>query len=327
MALALPGHEVFERVQTIRLGISSLAGSRLAYGCWRSAGSWNPAEVTLESQAAGRRGILAAYEAGYTLFDNADIYCRGVCEQILGRVLREVSGLRERVLIATKCGIRFAGDPLPDSPQRYDFSGEYIVSACEQSLKRLGLETLDLYLLHRPDYLADPHEIAGAFAQLQDAGKVRFFGVSNFRPTLVTALQAACPMPLIVNQVEISLAKLDCFTDGTLDQCLAVQITPLAWSPLGGGLLGDGAKSILPSLQGFQPAGIVKALDDIAKARGVSRTVVALAWLLKHPSRMIPILGSTDPQRIRDATRAAELDLTREEWYRLLLAARGAPLP
>ena len=314
-------------MQTIRLGISSLASSRLAYGCWRSAGSWNPAEVTPESQAAGRRGIIAAYEAGYTLFDNADIYCRGVCEQILGRVLREVSGLRERVLIATKCGIRFAGDPLPDSPQRYDFSGEYIVSACEQSLKRLGLETIDLYMLHRPDYLADPHEIAGAFAQLQEAGKVRCFGVSNFRPPLVTALQAACPMPLIVNQVEISLAKLDCFTDGTLDQCLTAQITPLAWSPLAGGLLGDGAKSILPSLQGFQPAGIVKALDDIAKARGVSRTVVALAWLLKHPSRMIPILGSTDPQRIRDATRAAELDLTREEWYRLLLAARGAPLP
>ena len=327
MALALPGHEVFERMQTIRLGISSLASSRLAYGCCRSAGSWNPAEVTLESEAAGRRGIIAAYEAGYTLFDNADIYCRGVCEQILGRVLREVSGLRERVLIATKCGIRFAGDPLPDSPPRYDFSGEYIVSACEQSLKRLGLETIDLYMLHRPDYLADPHEIAGAFAQLQDAGKVRCFGVSNFRPTLVTALQAACPMPLIVNQVEISLAKLDCFTDGTLDQCLTEQISPLAWSPLGGGLLGDGAKSILPSLQGFKPAVIVNALEVIAKARGVSRTAVALAWLLKHPSRMIPIIGSTDPQRICDATRSAELDLTREEWYRLLLAARGAPLP
>ena len=235
--------------------------------------------------------------------------------------------MRRRVVVATKCGIRPAGDPRPDSPQRYDFSGEYIVRACEQSLKRLGIETIDLYLLHRPDYLADPHEIAGAFAQLQDAGKVRFFGVSNFRPTLVTALQAACPMPIIVNQVEISLAKLDCFTDGTLDQCLTSQITPLAWSPLGGGLLGDGAKHILPSLQGFQPAEIVRALDGIAHARGVSRAVVAVAWLLKHPSRMIPVVGSTDPQRVRDAVRATELVLTREEWYHLLLAARGAPLP
>jgi predicted oxidoreductase len=314
-------------MQTTKLGVSSLVSSRLAYGCWRSAGTWNPAEVTPESEATGRRGIIAAYEAGYTLFDNAEIYCRGVCEQILGRVLREVSGMRQRALVATKCGIRAAGDPLPDSPHRYDFSGEYIVSACEQSLKRLGLETIDLYMLHRPDLLADPHEIAGAFAQLQDAGKVRFFGVSNFRPTLVTALQAACPMPIIVNQVEISLAKLDCFTDGTLDQCLTEQITPLAWSPLGGGLLGDGAKRILPSLQGFQPAGVVKVLDEIAQARNLSRTAVALAWLLKHPSRMIPILGSTDPQRIRDAARATEIELTRDEWYRLLIAARGAPLP
>lgn len=325
--IALPRETgILPRMQTVKLGVSSLVSSRLAYGCWRSAGTSNPAEVTLESEAAGRRGIIAAYEAGYTLFDNAEIYCRGVCEEILGRAMSEVSGMRERVLIATKCGIRPAGDPQPDSPHRYDFSGEYIVRACERSLQRLGIDTIDLYMLHRPDYLADPHEIAGAFAQLQDAGKVRFFGVSNFRPSLVTAVQAACPMPLLVNQVEISLAKLDCFTDGTLDQCLTEHITPLAWSPLGGGLLGDGAKRILPSLQGFQPAGVVKVLDEIARARGASRTVVALAWLLRHPSRMIPIVGSTDPQRIRDATRATELELTREEWYRLLLAARGAPL-
>ncbi len=314
-------------MQTIKLGISPLVSSRLAYGCWRSAGTWNPAEVTPEGESTGRRGIVAAYEAGYTLFDNADIYCRGRCEQLLGGVLCEVAGMRQRVLVATKCGIRAAADPRPESPHRYDFSGEHIVHACEQSLKRLGIETIDLYMLHRPDYLADPHEIAGAFAQLQDAGKVRCFGVSNFRPTLVTALQAACPMPLVVNQVEISLARLDCFSDGTLDQCLTEQITPLAWSPLGGGLLGDGAKRLLPSQQGFQPAGIVKALDEIARARNVSRTAVALAWLLKHPSRMIPIIGSTDPQRIRDAVRATEMELTREEWYRLLLAARGAPLP
>lgn len=314
-------------MQTIKLGTSSLWSSRLAYGCWRSAGTWNPAEVTPEGEATGRRGIVAAYEAGYTLFDNADIYCRGVCERLLGSVLREVSGMRQRVLVATKCGIRFAGDPRPESPQRYDFSGEYIVSACEQSLKRLGIETIDLYMLHRPDYLANPHEIAGAFAQLQDAGKVRFFGVSNFRPTLVAALLAACPMPLIVNQVEISLTRLDCFTDGTLDQCLTEQITPLAWSPLGGGVLGEGAKRLLPSQEAYQPAGIVKVLDEIAGARHVSRTAVALAWLLKHPSRMIPIVGSTDPQRIRDAARAAEVELTREEWYRLLIAARGTTLP
>ena len=314
-------------MQTILLGVSSLRTSRLAYGCWRVAGSWDHTKITPESRAAGHRAIIAAYEAGYTLFDNADIYSSGEAERILGEVLKEISGMRARVLIATKCGIRPGGTPHPQSPQRYDFSKQHIIDSCEQSLKRLRLETIDLYMLHRPDYLANPHEIAGAFAQLLDAGKVRFFGVSNFRPTLVTALQAACPMPLIVNQVEISLARLDCFTDGTLDQCLTDQITPLAWSPLGAGLLGDGAKRLLPAQESYRPAAIVKALDEIASARGVSRTVIALAWLLKHPSKMIPIIGSNDPQRIREAMRATELDLTRDEWYRLLLAARGAPLP
>lgn len=309
------------------MGVSPLVSSRLAYGCWRIAGAKNPAGVTPNCEAAGRRAIIAAYEAGYTLFDNADIYGSGVAEQFLGRVLREVPGMRQQVLIATKCGIRLDGDPRPESPKRYDFSGEYIVSACERSLERLGIETIDLYMLHRPDYLADPHEVAGAFAQLQDAGKVRFFGVSNFRPTLVTALQAACPMPLIVNQVEISVAKLDCFTDGTLAQCLEQRITPLAWSPLAAGLLGDGAKRLQPAQQACQITAITKALDEIAKVRGTSRAVVALAWLLRHPSRIVPIIGSTNPDRIRDAIRATEVELTREEWYRLLQAARGEPVP
>lgn len=182
-------------------------------------------------------------------------------------------------------------------------------------------------MLHRPDYLADPHEVAGAFAQLQDAGKVRFFGVSNFRSTLVSALQAACPMPLIVNQVEISLAKLDCFTDGTLDQCLEQNITPMAWSPLAGGLLGDGAKRLLPSQQAYETTAIRAALDEVARDHGVTRSVIALAWLLRHPSRIVPIVGSTNPDRIRDATRATEVELTREEWYRLLEAAQGEPVP
>jgi predicted oxidoreductase len=199
-------------MQTISLGVSSLKSTRLAYGCWRVAGTWDPAEVTPASRAAGCRAILAAYEAGYTLFDNADIYCGGEAERILGAVLKEVSGMRDRVLIATKCGIRPAGAPQTSSPQRYDFSAEHIRNACDQSLKRLGIEHIDLYLLHRPDYLANPEEIAKAFSELKAAGKVGHFGVSNFRTSLVTALQVACPMPLVTHQIEISLAKLDAFT-------------------------------------------------------------------------------------------------------------------
>lgn len=314
-------------MQTVSLGVSALKTSRLAYGCWRVAGSWNPAEVTPQSRAAGFRAILAAYESGYTLFDTADIYCRGESERILGETLRKVSGMRDRITVATKGGIRVAGDPDSDAPPRYDFSGSHIIRACEESLKRLGIETIDLYMLHRPDYLANPEEIARAFSELKAAGKVRCFGVSNFRPTLVTALQVACPMPLVVHQIELSLAKFDAFSDGTLDQCLIERLTPMAWSPLAGGLIGGGAKRLLPSQEAYRTESFLPALDAIAKVRGASRTIVALAWLLKHPAGIVPVVGSTQPDRIRDSVKADQLELTREEWYRLLIAARGEPLP
>jgi predicted oxidoreductase len=316
-----------QAMKTILLGVSSLRSSRLAYGCWRVAGTWNPAEITPESRAAGRRAILTAYEAGYTLFDNADIYAGGEAERILGAALKEAPGMRDKVIIATKCGIRPAGTPHPDAPQRYDFSAEHIVSSCEQSLKRLGIETIDLYMLHRPDYLADPEEIAKAFSKLKDEGKVRYFGISNFRVSLVTALQVALPMPLVVHQVEISLAKLDAFTDGTLDQCLIEKITPMAWSPLAAGLIGGGATRLLAWQKTYQPEKFLSELDEVAKQRGASRTAIALAWLLKHPSRIQPVIGSVNPDRIREAAKADDLELSREEWYRLLLAARGEPLP
>jgi predicted oxidoreductase len=314
-------------MKTITLGASPLQASRLAYGCWRIAGTWDAAKVTAKSEAAGRRAVLAAFEAGFTLFDHADIYCDGVAETIFGQALKEVPALRGRALIATKCGIRKPDDPAPGAPYRYDFSADHIVRSCDGSLRRLGVETIDIYQLHRPDYLMDPDEVAAAFSRLKQAGKVREFGVSNFKPSQLTALQRACPMRLIVNQVEISLANLAAFDDGTLDQCLAERITPMAWSPLAAGKLGDGATRLLPAQQGYRVAKVVKALDAVAKERGVSRTVVALAWLLRHPGGLVPIVGSADPANIRAAARAADVELTREEWYRLLTAARGARLP
>src|SRR6266487_28922 len=151
-----------------------------AYGCWRIAGTWEAGKVAPEAGALGRKAVIGAFEYGYTLFDLADVYCDGVCESIFGQALKEVSGMRKRVLIATKCGIRKRGDANPHSPYRYDFSGEHIVRSCEQSLKRLGVETIDLYQLHRPDYLCDPAEVGEAFSQLRKTGKAREFGVSNF---------------------------------------------------------------------------------------------------------------------------------------------------
>lgn len=314
-------------MDTVMLGRSSLRSSRLAYGCWRLAGSWNPAEVTNEGKQAGQRAVMAAYESGYTLFDTANIYTRGVAESILGSVLKQVSGMRERILIATKGGIRPPGDPAPECPARYDFSREHLIAACEESLKRLGIETIDLYMLHRPDYLAEPDEISAAFAQLRDSGKVRYFGISNFRPSLVTALQSRWRQPLVVNQVEISLAWLERFEDGTLDQCLAESITPMAWSPLAAGIVGGGARQPSPSHQKYSVAKLLPVLDEIANARGTHRATIALAWLLKHPAKIVPIVGSLTPARIRDAVKAMDVQLSREEWYRLFVAARDMPLP
>jgi len=312
---------------TLPLGQGNLRASRLAYGGWRIAGTWDPAQVTPEKETVGRAAVLAAYEAGYTLFDLADIYCDGVCERIFGQVLKATPGMRSRIVVATKCGIRKKGDPNPDSPYRYDFSAQHIQRTCEASLQRLGLDTIDLYLLHRPDFLGDPAEVAEAFSRLKQAGKAREFGVSNFRPSQVTALQKACPMPIVVNQVEISLARLDCFHDGTLDQCLAERITPQAWSPLDGGRLVEAGPVDLRTPDHAERLHVREVLDLITRERGVSRQVVALAWLLKHPSGIAPIVGSIQPERIRDAATAAQLDLTRDEWYRLFEAALGQRLP
>lgn len=312
---------------TIPLGTSSLQCSRLAYGCWRLAGTWDAGQVTPERQAHGRAAVLAAYEAGYTLFDHADIYCDGVAETIFGQVLREAPEMRSQILIASKCGIRKAGEPEPRAPYRYDFSASHIIWSCEQSLARLGTETIDLYQLHRPDYLCDPEEVATAFNRLKKAGKAREFGVSNFQPSQVAMLQKACPMRLIVNQVELSLSRLEPFQDGTLDQCLAERITPLAWSPLAGGRLASSAGVDMQDPLHARKLRLHETLDAVARDRGVGRVPVALAWLLKHPGGIVPIVGSTDPERIREAVTAAEIELTREEWYRLFEAASGQRLP
>jgi predicted oxidoreductase len=314
-------------MKTQAVGKSELVSTRLSYGCMRIAGTFNPAEVDATRRANARAAIMAAFEAGYTLFDHADIYCRGMCETLFGEVLKDTPTIkRSDYLIATKCGIRFPNDP-QGSAHRYDFSREHILWSCEQSLKRLQIEQIDIYQLHRPDLLMDPAEIAGAFEQLHKQGKVRYFGVSNFMPTFVSLLQSQLPWPLVVNQVEIHLGRLDCFYDGTLDQCLEKNITPLSWSPLGGGWLGAGGKIKADHPRAAHFAAIQQTMDDMAGQYGVSRTVLALAWLLKHPSKIIPIVGSANPANIKDAVKADELNISRDDWYRLLVAGRGANLP
>jgi predicted oxidoreductase len=310
-------------MQSIPLGHSQLYSSRLAYGCWRIAQANDPAADLKTARAA----IEAALEAGYTLFDHADIYCQGRAETAFGQVLRDMPGVREKIVIASKCGIRMSGDPTPESPYRYDFSRDYIIRQCDASLQRLGIDRIDVYQLHRPDWLMDAQEVAEAFDRLQRSGKVWAFGVSNFLPSQLDLLQSAWRDPLLVNQIEISLCQRAAFTDGSLDQCQQRSIVPLAWSPLGGGLLADGASEILDHQRSYKVAELISTLDEIAGTHGTSREGIALAWLLRHPSKIVPIIGSTRPERIRAAAKATEIALTHEEWYRLLTAARNEPLP
>ncbi len=201
------------------------------------------------------------------------------------------------------------------------------MESCEASLRRLRISTFDLFQIHRPDFLTHPEEVAAAFDQLARDGKVREFGVSNFRPAQVQALQRACPMRLRVNQVEFSILQRAPLNDGVLDQCVAENMTPLAWSPLGGGQLADGASDLLRSQREYQPQRVLPLLDEIAARHDVSRSGIALAWLLRHPAGVVPIVGTTNPARIAEAARAESIELSREEWYALLAAAEREPLP
>ena len=304
-------------MQIVSLGGSPLKVSRLAYGCWRLTGEG----------ADGPRAVRAAIDAGFTLFDHADIYGGGVCEEVFGGVMKDSPELRDRVVIASKCGIRLPHLGGAGEPYRYDSRAAHIISSCETSLRRLHVEKIDLYQIHRPDFLTHPDEVAGAFEALARAGKVGEFGVSNFQPGQLAALQRACPMRLRVNQIEFSILQRAPLHDGILDQCLAENITPLAWSPLGGGQLADGAGDLLRSQRAYQPQRVLPLLDEIAARHGVSRSGIALAWLLKHPAGVIPIIGSTNAARIADAVRAESITLSREDWYALLTAAAPDPLP
>jgi len=308
-------------MDTRSLGRSPLQVSVLAYGAWRLAGSEGKASI--EGSAYGIRALNAAVDAGITFIDLADIYGGGRCEEIVGDALRQSPGLRQRLVIATKCGIRRSGDPTPQAPFRYDFSREHILRSVEVSLKRMGLHEIDLLMLHRPDYLMDPAEVAGVFVDLRQAGKVREFGVSNFTPSQVTALQKAFPHPLVVNQVEISLLQTATLDDGTLNQCLELGMSPMAWSPLGRGALVQDPGSLTDARQ----RRTAEALVAVARRLGTTPSVVALAWLLRHPSGIIPILGTCTPERIAEQALAATLPLSREDWYELLEASRGSRLP
>ena len=301
-------------MQQISLG-KGPTSSRLIYGCMRIAGDGS--DPALER---GRRALQAALDAGFTTFDHADIYGGGRCEELFGGYLGKNNKLRDELTLITKCGIVFADD---DGPKRYDSSAAHINAQVERSLARLRTERIDLLLLHRPDPLMEAEDVAAAFSALRTAGKVANFGVSNFSPSQVRLLQNACDVPLCVNQVEINFPRLDALYDGTLDQCQSRQMTPLAWSPLAG--------VVYPVEESRLSAACARSLEveleRQAHAAGVEPWVVALAWLLRHPAGIVPIVGSTTPERIAAATTALDRNVSRTDWYRLLEARNGSAVP
>ena len=295
---------------TLPLGESGLTVSPLAWGMWRFKG---------DDVAAARACVEAALEAGISFFDTADIYgpgngeAFGAAEALLGRVLKDAPHLRERFVLATKGGIR------PGVP--YDSSEAYLTGALDASLKRLGVERVELYQIHRPDVMTHPEALARTLGKMLAAGKIAEVGVSNFTPAQISALQSFLPFPIAATQIELSPLVIAPIEDGALDQAMASGMGVMAWSPLAQGRLGDAAAP------DARVAAVRAALDDLGAAHGVSRTVAAYAWLMAHPSRPIPIVGSQQPGRIAEAAKALSVTIDRADWYKVLVAARGAPLP
>ncbi|MBK9180618.1 MAG: aldo/keto reductase [Acidimicrobiales bacterium] len=285
----------------------------LGFGCWR---------LTTPSTAEARVLVEAALDAGLTLVDTADVYGLdwggrglGSVEERLGAVLVEAPSLRERMVLATKGGI------VPGVP--YDSSPAHLRAACEASLRRLGVEAVDLWMIHRPDPFTHPAAVAETLVALRDEGKILAAGVSNCTVAHLDALQAHLPFPLATNQVELSAAHLDPLVDGTLDRCLRDGTVPTAWSPLAGGRLATGAG---PG-DGAVRTELLAVLDRLARREGVDRTAVALAFVLSHPSRPVALVGTQRPDRIRAATAALRVRLTRADVYAVIEASTGEPLP
>ena len=252
---------------------------------------------------------------GLNAFDHADIYGNYTTQEDFGNLLKESSSFRGEIKLITKCGIRLIAEERPENiVKSYDTRQEYIIHSVETSLKQLGTDYLDLLLIHRQDYLMDPHEVAESFQALQQSGKVLKFGVSNFAPAYYETLNAF--FPLMTNQVEISLLKRDAFTDGTLDQCLRHKVRPMAWSPLGGGILF--AESNEPEIQRIRQVG-----EDLCDQYNCELDQLLYAWLLLHPAGIMPVLGTSNLKRVKAAFEALPIRLDRQDWYRLWQAATG----
>ena len=280
---------------------------RLSYGCWRFPGT---------EQTDVAANIDAALSIGTNLIDTAAVYGMGEAETMLGTLFGERPSVRDEIVLVTKGGIT---PPVP-----YKSSKVHLVESCEASLGRLQCEQVDLFLIHRPDVLTGHEEAADALNTLVASGKVRAVGVSNYTLEQTRALQAFLEAPLVAVQPEISAWCLEPLQSGLLDFVQSARMLPMAWSPLAGGALATGRA---PDGADGRFDQLIAVLDRIAEANNAGRDAVALAWLLAHPAGIVPILGTQTPDRIRAAAGAYEIRMTRQDWYDVLEAGLGEPMP
>ncbi|MFD0673172.1 aldo/keto reductase family oxidoreductase [Cohnella sp. GCM10027633] len=308
-------------MRTIKLGTSSLEVPVVAVGCMRI--------NSLDKQQA-EKFVKTSLELGANFFEHADIYGAGKCEEIFADAIQMSPSVRDQVILQSKCGIR------PDKGM-FDFSKEHILNSVDNILKRLKTEYLDVLLLHRPDTLVEPEEVAEAFDKLESSGKVRHFGVSNQNPMQIELLKKSVKQPLVANQLQLSITNATMISQGfnvnmengpavnrdgsVLDYCRLNDITIQPWSPFQygwfeGPFLGNNEK--FPALNA--------KIDEIAAKYGVTNTTIAVAWLLRHPANMQPVIGTMNLERLADCCKAADVRLTREEWYDIFRSA-GNVLP
>jgi predicted oxidoreductase len=301
-------------MQRIKISPDGIEFSRIAIGMMRL-NEW-------KLNTAGLVDFIQKHvELGFTTFDHADIYGSYTVEGRFGDALSQVPSLREKIEIVTKCNIKLVSENRPKHTlHAYDSSKEHIIRSVETSLKNLHTDFVDVLLIHRPDPLMNADEIAEAFIILKDSGKVDQFGVSNFTPWQFDLLQSRLSFPLVTNQVELSLLQLKALYDGSLDQCQQKRISPMAWSPFGGGGLFVGNSEREIRVRGE----LVKVSEELG---GAAADQVALAWILKHPSKIVPVLGTGNPDRIKAAKAALNLKLSRDQWFRLLEASTGHEVP
>jgi len=324
-------------MKTYQIPQTDLETSRIAYGTWHLGGSWDNEPPSDEIKKRADALIHEAVEQGITLIDLADIYTRGKSDAVVGEVIKNDPSIRDKVLLQAKSGIVLPGELHVGSIAHYDFSYENLTRKVETTLQRLNTDYVDLLLLHRPDPLVEPEEVARAFDELQSSGKVRHFGVSNHTPMQIELLKKYLNQPLVINQLELNVLHNDLVNDGivsnmtsatytgaraTLDYCRLNDIMIQAWSPVAGGQIFAPADDAPDDVKAT-----ARVIAELAEKHSTTKAAIALAWLLRHPAGIQPILGTMKVERIAESVAADDVELSRLEWYQLFAAANGAGIP